>query len=177
MHKYLDKETQADLLKLGLYQAFGGGIGMLFVLWALIQTAALTMHEVLVTAIALTLFGYSVYCGFLCLYSKGGCLKHSLINQLFQLAGVSFAGFSYMYAAGVFLSVGLDASAALDIKFRFGISKIDLIVNDSRPSALHINLVALLLVLWIDRLSRRLKTEDVYHKIADIGRNEPIIPR
>lgn len=49
MHKYLDKETQADLLKLGLYQAFGGGIGMLFVLWALIQTAALTMHEVFVT--------------------------------------------------------------------------------------------------------------------------------
>lgn len=175
MHNYLDKETQANLLKLGLYQIFGGGIGILFLLWALINTTNFTASLIVLLVFALSLFSFSIYCGYRCVYLKENCLKYSLANQLLQLVGLSFAGVSYMYAAGVFIAFGLDSSAAFDIKLRFGISKAALSINNSSSMfAIHINLIALILLLWIDRLMRRLRTENEYHKIAEIGNSESI---
>ena len=73
--------------------------------------------------------------------------------------------------AGFYLSVGLDFSNSLDIKFDIGISKFDFNVNrEHERTEISFNLVAFGLICWINKLMKKVKIEKDNTEIASIGK-------
>jgi hypothetical protein len=171
MVENLSKETRSHLLKLGLYQLIGGGVGVLLILWSVINSDLTNNLLVMLFLVMLVFFAYSILCGVLCLKYNERCLKYSLINQILQLIGVAAFGFAFEYAAGIYLHVGLDLTEGFLIGFGFGISKMIININ-TEPSLfeLHFNIVALLLIIWIEKTTRRLKAEKQYKEVEELVR-------
>jgi hypothetical protein len=118
----------------------------------------------------LLFFAYSFFCGVLCIKQKSNALAHSLINQFLQLIGFAFFGFAFAYVAGFYLSVGLDLSSSIEIKFGAGISKFDFNINrEHERTEINFNIVELGLIYWIDKLSTKIKAEKTNTEIASIG--------
>lgn len=61
MEKKLSQETISALLKLGVYQIVGGAIGVLLILWGILQTTKLNVSFLLLFAVILLFFGYSIF--------------------------------------------------------------------------------------------------------------------
>ncbi len=175
MKKLLSEKTRSDLTKLGIYQIAGGSIGIFLVIWALYKDMNLSWLTVLLYIIILAFFFFSVFCGFLCADAKPNALKLSFINQLLQVVGFAAFGFAFSYVAGLYVSVGVDLTESFDLSFVAGISKIDLRVNNgSSKMEVGINIVGLLIVIWIDRLMKRAKSEIELKKISDLGEEKYI---
>jgi len=170
MRKNVSKQTASDLNKLGIYQVAGGCVGVILVLWSLLNTSSFPGIVILMYLFILSFFGYSIFCGILCINTKKNALRHSLINQLLQLIGFAGFGIAFGYAAGFYIHIGFDLSESFLIDFGAGISKIDFNFNTG-PGRLEINLniVALGLIIWIGRLMKYVKAELEIEKISSIG--------
>ena len=165
-------KTNSDISKIGWYQIIGGGIGVLIILYSLFDATQLAGLNILIYAFMFIFFAYSIFCGTLCLQSKDTALRHSLINQFFQLIGFAFFGIAFSYIAGLYISVGLDLSTSVDMKFNFGISKFDFNVNREHEWVeVNFNLVALGFIYWIDKLAKKIKTEKANIEIASVGQS------
>ncbi|MEX6688542.1 hypothetical protein QTN47_13600 [Danxiaibacter flavus] len=100
-------------------------------------------------------------------------MKLSFVNQFLQLIGVAFSGFAFSYVAGLYLSVGLDISDSFEVNFGLGISKYDLSINNEPENHIvTINIVALALIYWIDKRSKKLAEEKNFAEVSSIGMNE-----
>ena len=162
-------KSKSDILKIGWYQIIGGGIGELFILYSLFSPTQVSGFEVLVYISMLLFFGYSIFCGILCLKHTNNALTHSLINQILQLLGFAFGGFAFSYVAGIYVSVGFDFSSSIEMKFDFGLSEFDFNLNRQYERAeIYFNLVAFGLIYWIDRVSTKIKAEKVNMEITSI---------
>ncbi len=170
MEKLISKEIQSDLSKLGMYQIAGGGVGVLMVLWGMYNSEALTGLTILIFGFMLVFFGYSIYCGIICITEKKNALGHSLANQLLQVLGFAIVGFAFKYAAGLYLTIGLDLTESFNLKFGTGISKFELNFNKEVDRVeLDYNLVALGLIFWIEKLRKKVKTEIEFRQVASMG--------
>jgi len=165
-------KTKSNILKIGWYQIIGGSIGVLIILYALFTTTQFSAFIVSFYILASLLFAHSIFCGTLCLKSKNNALTHSLINQFLQLISFAFFGFAFSFVAGFYISVGLDLSKSVDVTFNFGISKLDLNINNEHERAdISFNLVEFGLIYWIDKLTKKIKTEKANTEIALVGQN------
>jgi hypothetical protein len=170
MSKLISKETESDLLKLGLYQIFGGAIGILLVAVGIYRDSLIDSFTVLLYILIVLIFSYSIFCGMLCIKASRRALKYSLANQILQLFGFAAMGFAFKYVAGVSLTVGLDLTDSLNFSFGAGISKFVLNLNLDRDTLeLNVNLIAIGLVYWIDRLTRRVREEMEIRQVSEIG--------
>ncbi len=70
------------------------------------------------------------------------------------------------------LSVGLDLSSSINMKFDVGISKFDFNINREHERAeINFNLVAFAFIYWIDKLMKEIKTEKANVEIASVGQS------
>ncbi len=140
------------------------------ILFSLFDTTQFAGLNILVLAFMFIFFAYPVFCGTLCLKSKESALRHSLINQFLQLLGFAFFGFAFSYVAGIYLSIGLDLSKSIDVKFDIGVSKFDFNINrEAERAEINFNLVAFGLIYWIEKLTKKLKAEKEIIEADSIG--------
>lgn len=170
MEKGISKSIGSDLIKLGLYQIIGGAVGALVIIWSILKTPLLTGLTVLAYLFILLFFAYSIFCGIQCLTTKRNALRHSLINQILQVASFAILGFAFNYVAGIYLTVGLDLSHAFNFKMGIGISQFDFKFNSvSDRIEVDLNLVAFALIYWIDKMMKRVKEEIALRQVASMG--------
>jgi hypothetical protein len=163
-------KIKTDLLKLGWYQIIGGIIGVLIILYSLLGLTQLSGLVIFIYVFMLLFYAFSIYCGILCIKHKNNALKHSLVNQLLQLLSFAVLGFAFAYVAGLHVSVGLDLSTSIEMKFNFGISNFDFNINrELERTEINFNLVAFGLIYWIDKLMKKLKEEKTNIEIASVG--------
>jgi len=173
--KYAKKimtKIKSDIFKLGLYQIIGGAIGVIMILFSLVDTTQFTELNVLVFTFMSIFFAYSIFCGTLCLKSKETALRHSLINQFLQLLGFAFLGFAFSYVSGLYLTIGLDLSTSIEVKFGFGVSKFDFNINrEAERSEINLNIVAFGLIYWIEKLAKKIKTARAIGEAESVAQN------
>ena len=169
MKKLISKETELHLLKLGLYQIVGGAIGLLVFLWVVYAGQIFTGPVIILYVLIFIFYVYSIYCGILCIKVKQSALKLSLINQLIQLIGFTVVGFSFNYVAGVYIRVGLDITSSMNFDFGIGISSFWLsTISEPNRFIIDINLIALVLIIWIDSVRTRVKEEIAFRNMSSI---------
>lgn len=160
MKKIISKETKSALMKLGIYQIIGGAIGMLIILGSILGTPLLTGLTVLLYLFILLFFLYSIFCGVLCLKAKKKALHHSLANQILQVFGFAMIGFAFKYIAGLYLTIGLNLTDSFQFSFGAGVSSFNFNFNNEKERIeLDFNIIALLLIFWIDTLMKKVKDE------------------
>ncbi|MFI5407174.1 MAG: hypothetical protein ACHQ1D_11785 [Nitrososphaerales archaeon] len=160
MPKNITTEIQNELSKLGLYQIIGGAIGILLVLWLLYKTTDITQLVAVLIIVMSSFFCYSIFCGILCLKSKETALKFSFINQVLQIIGFSIMGYSFIYVAGIYLLIGFDLTESFKLTFGVGVSSLKISLNsDPEVTRFDINIIGILVLIWVDRLSRKIKQE------------------
>jgi hypothetical protein len=171
----MDDNTSKILSKLrvlGIYQIIGGAIGIILILWDILNIQQIAGLTVGIYIFMFLFFAFSVYCGILCLKKRSSALILSLINQILQVIGFAMFGFAFQYAAGVYLTAGLDLSEALNFTFGIGVSKFDFnINNESSRLEVNFNLIALILIIFIEKMKKQLKEEQNENQISSIATN------
>jgi hypothetical protein len=167
----ISKETYSGFLKLAGYQIIGGTLGAAMIIWTIISRFSTLETGTLSIFLFMSVFYlFSFYCGIKCIQAKENALKYSLINQYLQLAGIAVFGFAFNYIAGLYLTLEFDMTEALNFNLGFGISKFALLINtESETVALSINIVALLLIIWINKLKKKVRAEMEAIETATIG--------
>ena len=173
MKMLISKETKSHLVKLGFYQIFGGAIGIFIILWAIYNNESLTELTILIYFFILLFFSYSIFSGILCIKTKKNALRHSLINQILQVIGFAMMGFAFKYIAGFYFTVGLNLTESVNVGFGAGISKFDFNFNNEKERLeFDFNLIAFVLIYWIDKLIRKTKEDTEIREVSSIGEIE-----
>ncbi|MGN6617799.1 MAG: hypothetical protein ACTHJ5_11550 [Ilyomonas sp.] len=130
--------------------------GLGITIWLIAQTATITGLILLLYLFAFALYSYSIYCGTLLLKKKKDGLVHSSVNQYLQLVNFAVLGFGFKYVSGLLLSVGIDLTSSLNIKFNLGLmSSWEMNINsDTERIEVNLNLIALFVILFIDKLKK-----------------------
>jgi hypothetical protein len=169
MNRFLSKKTISKFKTLGIYQIIGGSIGALLVLWGLLSVQQFSGLIILYLFI-LVFFGFSIYCGTLCLKTKNNSLRFSLINQILQVIGIAMFGLTFKYAAGVYFSAGLNLTESFNLTFGAGVSKFDFnFNNENERLEVDFNFIALGLIIFIERLKKIVKEENDKNQVSSIG--------
>jgi len=165
----ISEEVYSNFKKLAGYQIIGGLIGIGLIIWLTFKTEVLDLASVVVLSLMMLLFLYSFFCGVRLIQAKENALKFSLINQCIQVFGFSILGFGFTYVSGLYLTVEFDFTEIINFNFGLGVSKFGLTFNsDSDTLAFNVNIIALLLIYWITKLMKKVKTE------IDIGKSDTI---
>lgn len=79
-------------------------------------------------------------------------------------------GFAFQYAAGVYLTAGLDLTESFNFTFGAGLSKFNFNINNE-PQRLEVtfNFIALGLIILIERIKKEIKEERDKNQIASIA--------
>ncbi len=164
------KELKPKIKALGIYQVAGGIIGLGLTLWSMAGYINNIEYLLFILfSIALGLYIYSVYCGILLLKNSKAGLKHSLINQGLQMVSFSFFGFAFQYIAGVYFTIGIDLTDGFYAKFKTGFSSWQIIVNnDEQLLFVNVNLVAIFLIFFIEKLKKRISKIEEEAQLANI---------
>ena len=162
--------TDIKIRILGIYQILGGTLGLGLTIWLTTSMDSIFGLILLFLLISVGLYSYSIYCGILLLRKKNSGLNHSQINQFLQLLNFTMFGFSFKYISGAFLSVGLDLTTSVQMHFRLGVSTWQITINDNPELfEINLNLVAFFLIVFIDRLKRKIVEEKNRTQVSEIG--------
>lgn len=169
MNDLKSKKTISRLKGLGIYQIIGGAIGVLLIFWGFLNNNQVNGPLVMIYLFMVLFFGYSIICGVMCLRTNNNSLKLSLINQILQVIGFAMAGFAFQYAAGIYLTVGLDLTESFNFTFGVGLSKINFNFNNE-PQRLEVNFnfIALGLIIFIERTKKLVKEEQDKNLISSL---------
>ena len=164
------QKFKSEFKILGIYQLIGGILGLLILLYSIYDTGIRAVPMLFLFLAISLFFVYSIICGVLCLKSHDLALTLSYVNQIIQLIGIGLGGYLYNYAAGVYFSLKFDFTDISSLNFNFGISKMELQFNrDISFNMLEINFVAIFLIIWIDKLQRKIKNEQSKVTTEQIG--------
>jgi hypothetical protein len=158
------------LKNLGIYQIIGGGVGVLLILWALMNLQDIQPLLVGIYVVFSLFYSFSIYCGILCVRHKETAMKLSLLNQIIQTLGIAILGFAFQFAAGLYISAGLDLSESFELKFGAGISKFDFNFNNEEGRVeVNLNFVALGLIMLITKQRKKVEQENLVNQISQIA--------
>lgn len=164
------KLTKSNLL--GGYQIIGGLAGVWLTISLLTTIVAFSWLLVLILIIAFGLFGYSIFCGIIIFKNPLIGLKHSRINQFLQVFNFTIFGYGFQYISGLFISIGLDFTETFNIKLNFGTTTWQIIFNqDSEVSLVNFNIVALSLIIFIDKEINKIENKILDNELIEIGQN------
>jgi hypothetical protein len=154
---YISKKTKSGFLILGAYQILGGMTGIIL---AGLHAYSHNRGMILFLLLAFLFFGYSILCGVLLIKTNVMALRLSLVNFLLQLVGWTILGFGFEYISGAFISVGIELTGPAKFDVTFGLSNFHLTFNrNPEKFVIGFNLIALYLLFYTDRLSRKVKSE------------------
>jgi hypothetical protein len=164
MHLDMNEPIAKDILQnfkwLGIYQIAGGIIGLALTLWLILNQVSFSPLIILLFLIAVGLYFFSIYCGFLLINKEINGLTYSIINLYPQLINFSLLGFSFQYISGLFLSFGVDLTNEFLFKFNLGVSTWLISVGgDSGVILVNFNIVALSLIIFMEKIKYKLKAQ------------------
>jgi hypothetical protein len=166
-------DLRPKLKALSFYQIVGGVIGLGSIVYLVATADSLSILLMSIILVAVGLFGYSIYCGILLLKNQLFGLKHSKINQLLQTIHFILFGYAFQYVSGAHLSLGLDLTLGLNFKFNLSLSTWQININTGEPDmVISLNLIALFLIVFIDKAVRRLKLSELEDQLMHIGSKE-----
>ena len=170
MDNSVPKNIQSKLKAFGLYQITGGVIGLGITVYLVSGLTTINLLLIVLLFIAIGLYGYSIYCGTLLLTKNVSGLNLSLINQYLQLFSISFFGFGFQYISGVGVLVGLDLTESFFITFNLAVSEWQITINNHNELVtFNFNLVALFLIVFIEKLKNKIRKYQIEKQITSIG--------
>lgn len=149
--------TKNQLKALAIYQMLGGLLGIGLTIWVMFSGEITVTQQVLRLGLfAGVLYVFSILCGRFILRNPKRGLQLSLLNQVFQVLYFSFGAYGFQYVAGLRVGVGVDMVGGWLFKFRLALSSFHFSIGtDLGQKFIGINLVALFLIFWIERLLER----------------------
>lgn len=147
------------LRALAIYQIVGGALGIGLTVVVMLQGGTILTQQVLRASIfAAALFVFSIICGTTLLRIPQRGLTLSLVNQVLQVVYFTIGEYGFHYVSGLRLGFGLDMVGSLTFKFRLALSSFQFQLGaDAGQKFIGINLVALLLIIWIENLQDKVK--------------------
>ncbi len=156
----MSKNIPSSHFILGIYQIAGGIAGIGVILWLMkINTTSFSGMQSVLLWLVTALYIYSIFCGVLLIKGNRNGLNQSQINQCLQLVSIFIFGSSYQYYSGVYLSVGFDMTHAFHFLWKAGLSTFQMnFLNRNESIIVSLNLVALCLIVYIEKLMKKGKT-------------------
>jgi len=160
-NEFIKQNEKTKLQILSYYQMAGGILGIGLVIWLIAKTEVITGLLLLIFAVDIGLFSFSIFCGQQLLTGK---IKRGLIlstiNQILQILQFAILGFAFKYVAGFMLSVGIDLTTTFRFTFNFEFSALTITINrDEDLLKVGINIIAIFLVFFIDRLEDKIEQD------------------
>ncbi|MCJ8166970.1 hypothetical protein MKJ04_19165 [Pontibacter sp. E15-1] len=148
------------LKALALYQFIGGILGLVLTLWVMFRgEVVLTQLVLRASLFAAGLYVFSILCGRMLYRNPARGLVFSLINQVLQVVYFAFGAYGFQYVAGLRIGLGLDMAGSWTFKFRVALSSFQFeLGTETSQKLIGINLVALFLIFWIERLLEGIKS-------------------
>lgn len=154
------KFTKVNVL--AIYEILGGLFGLVVTVSLITTLSTFNFLFLVIILIPLLLYGHSVFSGILIFKNPLLGLKHSRVNQILQLINFSFLGYAFQYISGLYFSVGIDITEALLFKFDLGTSTWRIAFSqDTIEKIVNFNILALLLIIFIERLIKRIESVDL----------------
>lgn len=157
----LEKQLKKQVTALALYQIIGGVLGILLTLWVIFRGEMVLTQQVLrFSLFAAGLFVFSILCGRMLFRNPQRGLVLSLINQVLQVIYFVFGAYGFQYVAGLRIGFGFDMVGSWTFKFRVALSSFQFDFGTATGQKfIGINLVALFLIFWIERLLEQVKAK------------------
>jgi len=160
--------TKSDLL--GGYQIIGGIIGIVLTIIMVKNLTVYSLPMVFIIIIAFLLYAFSIFCGISILSNLTKGLYYSKINQLLQAFNFYILGYGFQYASGIFLHIGIDLSESFNLNFNFGTSSWQIAFGQSSDKIeANINLVAIFLLVFIDKKNKEINDLKLEAQLVEIG--------
>lgn len=155
----MEKQLRKQIIGLALYQIVGGILGIVFTLWVMFRGEVVLTQQVLrFSLFAAGLFIFSILCGRMLFRNPPRGLVLSLINQVLQVIYFAFGAYGFQYVAGLRIGFGFDMIGSWTFKFRVALSSFQFdLGTDTGQKFIGINLVALFLIFWTERLLEQVK--------------------
>ena len=155
----MDKQLRKQVTALALYQIIGGILGILLTLWVMFRGEMVVTQQVLrFSLFAAALFVFSILCGRMLFRNPPRGLALSLFNQALQVVYFTFGAYGFQYVAGLRIGFGFDMVGSWTFKFRVALSSFQFDFGTATGQKfIGINLVALFLIFWIERLLEQVK--------------------
>lgn len=157
----MNKQTIYQIRTIAVYQIIGGLLGIALTVWVTYSA------EMVITPLILRmglfaggLYVFSIVCGRMLFLNPKRGLKVSLVNQVLQVLYFSFGAYGYQYVAGLRVGIGMDMLESWIFKFRLALSSYSFnLGTDLGQKFIGVNLMALFLIFWIERLLDKVKDE------------------
>ena len=155
----MEKQLRKQVTALALYQITGGILGILLTLWVMFRGEMVLTQQVLrLSLVAAALFVFSILCGRMLFRNPPRGLVLSLFNQVLQVVYFTFGAYGFQYVAGLRIGFGFDMVGSWTFKFRVALSSFQFDFGTATGQKfIGINLVALFLIFWIERLLEQVK--------------------
>ncbi len=155
----LNKQIRNQIKAIALYQFIGGILGIALTVWVLLSGEMVVDQMAMrIGLFAGGLYIFSILCGRMLFRNPRRGLVLSIVNQVLQVVYFSFGTYAFQYVAGLRIGVGVDMVAGWIFKFRLALSSFHFSVGtDLGQKFIGVNLVALFLIFWIERLMEKVK--------------------
>lgn len=139
---------------IALYQIIGGILGIALTIWVMFSGEMVVDQMALrIGLFAGGLYVFSILCGRMLFRNLRRGLVLSIINQVLQVVYFSIGAYGFQYVAGLRIGVGVDMVAGWIFKFRLALSSFHFSIGtDLGQKFIGVNLVALFLIFWLERL-------------------------
>lgn len=164
---------------LGLYEIAGGVLGIGLVSLGTSTFFSLGLNVVMLFAVSLALYIFSILSGILLLRNKEAGFSCSLLLQALQAVGFYLNSFGLVFVSGVNISIGMDVTGALDFSIYANVSNFEVRFGGvgiiSRLGAyedfaqLYVNLIAIALIYYIFQLRKNIQKEILLKAAHDIA--------
>jgi len=147
---------------LGAYQIIGGLWGLSLMVIYFLNSFDQSLISIIFSFVGAIFFGFSLYCGILCVKKEKNALALSRINQCLQLLAFSGQNLGFLYVAGFGVFFGLDIENGLGFSFNYNTSTLLLSFSEqSENKKIVINLIALYLLFNFNMLLKEQKEANV----------------
>ncbi|MHA6248264.1 hypothetical protein ACXYMU_10035 [Pontibacter sp. CAU 1760] len=155
----MNRKTKNQIQALALYQIIGGLLGIILTGWVLMRgELAVDQPALRISLFAGALYVFSILCGRMLFRNPEKGLKLSLLNQVLQVVYFSFGSYGFQYVAGIRVGVGADMVDGWIVKFRLALSSFHInLGTDLGQKFIGVNLVALLLIFYIEQILEKVK--------------------
>lgn len=149
-------EKKNSLNYFGIYQIFGGIIGILILLF--LNYTRLNSYEILAIIISYLLYAFSIFCGYMILKGKlKKGINLSIINNFIQVLGFGALGFAFKFVSGISLSLNLDLREDTIIGLNLDVSNMQInLIGNSESIFININLIAIFVLYYLLKLKDKL---------------------
>ena len=153
--------TNNQLKAIAIYQIVGGILGIALTVWVLFSGNILLDQVALrISLFAGGLYVFSILCGRMLFRKSRRGLVLSIVNQVLQVIYFAFGTYSFQYVAGLRVGVGVDMVEGWIFKFRLALSSFHFSVGtELGQKFIGINLVALFLIFWMERILEKTKDQ------------------